>query len=174
MNAQDRRNEILNILREHHTPVNATALARRFGVSRQIIVGDVAILRAGGAQISATPRGYLLAREDAAIRKTVACQHTFEEMVDEMNCIVDQGCVVEDVVVEHAVYGQLVGKLEISNRYEVSEFHRKCLEASAHPLSLLTDGVHLHTLRCPNEEAYQRVCQALEQAGFLMTGENEA
>ena len=173
MNAQDRRKEILNILSGNREPVNATALAHQLGVSRQIIVGDIALLRAGGAEISATPRGYLLSREDAALKRTVACQHTFEQMVEEMNIMVDQGCVVEDVIVEHPVYGQLVGKLELSNRYEVSQFNQRCLEAKAQPLSLLTDGVHLHTLRCPDEGAYERVCQGLEEAGFLLTEDTD-
>lgn len=173
MHAQERRAEILNVLQQSHSPVNATALARQFGVSRQIIVGDVALLRASGADISATPRGYLLARDSAALRRTVACQHTSAQMVEELNCIVDHGCIVEDVVVEHPVYGQLVGKLELSNRYEVSQFDRRCQEASAQPLSLLTDGVHLHNLRCPSEEAFQRVREALAQAGFLLNGEED-
>ena len=58
--AEARRRAVAQILEEAEGPVSAAALARRFSVSRQIIVGDVALLRAGGADILATPRGYLL------------------------------------------------------------------------------------------------------------------
>ncbi len=168
MNAQDRRAEILSILTRQTGPVNATVLAHQLGVSRQIIVGDVALLRAGGAEISATPRGYLLDRATASLRRTVACHHSGADMEEELFCIVDHGCIVEDVVVEHPVYGQLVGRLELSNRYEVGQFARQCRELMAAPLSVLTDGTHLHNIRCPSEEAFQRVQQALEEKGFLL------
>ncbi len=168
MNAFQRRNKILEVLRQTETPVKATVLANQFGVSRQIIVGDVALLRAGGADISATPRGYLLGRTSSALVRTVACNHTSAQMEEELNRIVDQGCTVVDVVVEHPVYGQLVGKLELSSRYEVSQFMQRCQREEAQPLSLLTDGVHLHTIRCPDEAAFQRVRAALREAGVLL------
>ena len=82
--------------------------------------------------------------------------------------MVDNGCTVVDVAVEHPVYGQLSGRLQISSRYDVSEFIRRVDEESAKPLSLLTGGVHLHTLLCPDEAAFQRVRAALDQAGFLV------
>ena len=74
---------------------------------------------------------------------------------------------MENVIVEHPVYGQLTGPLDLSSRYDISEFIRKVEENAARPLSALTDGIHLHTLRCPGEEAFQRAVRALEQAGFL-------
>jgi hypothetical protein len=89
-------------------------------------------------------------------------------MVEELNAIVDQGCTVVDVVVEHPLYGQLVGKLELSNRYEVSQFVKRCQEAEAQPLSNLTDGVHLHTIRGPHEDALRRVKESLKELGFLL------
>ena len=82
--------------------------------------------------------------------------------------MVDQGCTVENVIVEHPVYGQLTGPLDLSSRYDISEFLRRVEENAARPLSLLTDGIHLHTLRCPGEEAFQRAAAALEEAGFLV------
>ena len=168
MNALQRRNEILEVLRQAEVPVNATALAKRFGVSRQIIVGDVALLRAGGEDISATPRGYLISRATPALTRTVACNHTSAQMEGELNTIVDQGCTVVDVAVDHPLYGQLVGRLELSNRYEVSQFVERCQKEEAQPLSVLTHGVHLHTLRCPDEAAFQRVRAALKEAGILL------
>ena len=168
MNAQQRRDYILERLKAAAQPVSATALAGELGVSRQIIVGDVALLRAGGAEITATPRGYR-ARRPAGLVRQAAVQHRPEEMERELNAIVDQGCTVLDVVVEHPVYGQITGRLDLSSRYEVSEFIRRVNQSRSHPLSDLTDGIHLHTVSCPDEGAWRRVLAALEQEGFLLS-----
>ena len=168
MNAAERRTQILQRLREADKPLSATALAGELSVSRQIIVGDVALLRAAGEEITATPRGYVLDRRGAGERYTVACRHRSEDMAQELNIMVDHGCVVEDVVVEHSVYGQLVGQLALSSRYDVAEFIRRVSESDAKPLSDLTGGIHLHTLRCPDRETLDRVTKALAQAGFLL------
>lgn len=168
MQSVQRREAILAVLEREKDPVSATNLAHRFGVSRQIIVGDVALLRAAGEAIDATPRGYLLSRPAAwGIRRQVACIHKSEEMVEELNLCVDQGCAVLDVIVEHPVYGQLTGELQLSSRYEVQQFAERLAAESAHALSELTDGIHLHTLLCPDVGAYQRVCQGLREKGFL-------
>ena len=167
MNANQRRAHILDYLRAAQAPLSATALAQRLSVSRQIIVGDVALLRAAGEEITATPRGYVLDRPHPGFTRTVACLHSGADMERELTLMVDQGCTVANVIVEHPVYGQLTGPLDLSSRYDVSEFMRKVKENAARPLSLLTDGIHLHTLRCPSEEAFQRAVKALEEAGFL-------
>ena len=167
MNTAERRERILEYLKGADRPLSATALAQKLEVSRQIIVGDVALLRAAGEGITATPRGYVLERPRAGIVGTVACLHRGQDMERELTLMVDQGCTVENVIVEHPVYGQLTGPLDLSSRYDVSEFIRKVEENAARPLSLLTDGIHLHTLRCPGEEAFQRVVKALEEVGFL-------
>lgn len=171
MKAPERRERIYEYLNHQTTPVSATMLAKHFSVSRQIIVGDIALLRAGGADISATPRGYLLAEESAGLVRRIACLHTGEQMEQELNICVDNGCSVIDVIVEHPVYGQLVGQLQLRSRYEVIQFVHQVEEASAHSLSELTDGIHLHTLRCPSDAAYERVCKALDKAGLLLKGE---
>ena len=106
-------------LEEAVGPVSAAALAERFSVSRQIIVGDVALLRAGGTDILATPRGYLLGGRGGGVERTVACVHAPEEMERELNAIVDAGGEVVDVIVEHPVYGQLTGLLGVRSRYDV-------------------------------------------------------
>ncbi len=168
MEAVERRRAIAQRLAQADGPVSAAALAKAFSVSRQIIVGDVALLRAGGMEIFATPRGYILPGEPAALTRTVACVHSGGEMARELEIMVDQGCQVVDVVVEHPVYGQLTGQLHLSSRYEVQEFIRSVSENQAKLLSDLTGGIHLHTLRCPSEEAYQRVLEELDRAGFLL------
>lgn len=167
MNANQRRAHILDYLRTAQAPLSATALAQRLSVSRQIIVGDVALLRAAGEEITATPRGYVLDRPRPGLTRTVACLHSGADMERELTLMVDQGCTVVNVIVEHPVYGQLTGPLDLSSRYDISEFIRKVEENAARPLSLLTDGIHLHTLRCPDEGAFERASAALEAAGFL-------
>ncbi len=168
MKAEVRREKILDILKERKEPVSASALAREFSVSRQIVVGDVALLRAGGADIAATPRGYRLqgGKTEGLIRR-VACVHDLDGMEEELNLCVDYGCSVLDVIVEHPVYGQLTGELQVRSRYDVSQFIEKAKREGAHALSELTDGVHLHTLSCPSEDAFERVRTALRGAGYL-------
>ena len=168
MEAAPRRQAILDRLRTADRPVSASALAAGLNVSRQIIVGDIALLRAGGAEISATPRGYVLPRATDGITRTIACRHTLAQTGQELDILVDNGCTVLDVIVEHPVYGQLTGQLQISSRYDVEQFLARIRDSDAAPLSMLTGGLHLHTLCCPNEDAYTRACAALKAAGLLL------
>lgn len=168
MEADSRRQAILARLRTADRPVSASALAAGLNVSRQIIVGDIALLRAGGAEISATPRGYVLPRATDGITRTIACRHTLAQTGQELDILVDNGCTVLDVIVEHPVYGQLTGQLQISSRYDVEQFLARIRGSDAAPLSMLTGGLHLHTLCCPNEDAYTRACAALKAAGLLL------
>ena len=160
MHAEERRETILKLLRQSAQPVSASTLAGQLSVSRQIIVGDIALLRAGGADILATPRGYCLQNAAAAgLTRRVAVRHDEAGMEAELNTMVDNGCTVVDVIVEHPLYGQLTGPLQLSSRYDVAQF-----------IAVLTGGIHLHTLLCPSEDAYRRVLDALRQAGFLLEG----
>lgn len=168
MEAASRRRAILDRLRTADRPVSASALAAGLNVSRQIIVGDIALLRAGGAEISATPRGYVLPRATDGITRTIACRHALAQTGQELDILVDNGCTVLDVIVEHPVYGQLTGQLQISSRYDVEQFLARIRDSDAAPLSMLTGGLHLHTLCCPNEDAYTRACAALKAAGLLL------
>ncbi len=166
MHSDERRRAIAELLRRADAPVSASALAERFSVSRQIIVGDIALLRSAGEEIVATPRGYVAPKEAHGPVRRVAVRHTPREMEAELNAIVDNGCTAVDVIVEHPVYGQLTGALQISNRYEVGQFILRC--ADSEPLSRLTDGIHLHTLSCPDEAAFARVKDALRALGVLL------
>lgn len=168
MRAEERRRLIGDLLQRAEQPLSATALAARLSVSRQVIVGDIALLRAAGADISATPRGYVVLPETTGLVRQIACRHSAGEMGAELNAMVDQGCTVLDVIVEHPVYGQLTGPLQLSNRYEVSQFLERCAQSEAQPLSNLTEGIHLHSLACPDQGAYDRVRQALGALGFLL------
>lgn len=166
MRSDERRKEIAAVLRAAEAPLSASALAERFSVSRQIIVGDIAVLRAAGTEIMATPRGYLMANAPHGLVRRIAVKHRADEMEAELNAIVDNGCTVIDVIVEHPVYGQLTGALQLSSRYDVAQFIAR--SAAAEPLSRLTDGIHLHTLSCPDEAAFARVKAALRAQGVLL------
>jgi len=168
MRSEQRRQALLDILKQNTQPISAAALAARFDVSRQVIVGDVALLRSAGEQISATPRGYVMGKDRSGLQYQIAVKHTPAETEAELQAIVDQGCTVEDVIVEHPVYGQLTGSLQLSNRYDVSQFMNRCSSFAAHPLSNLTEGIHLHTLICPDEAAFLRVKEALHKMGMLL------
>lgn len=174
MRSEQRRQALLDILKQNTQPISAAALAARFDVSRQVIVGDVALLRSAGEQISATPRGYVMGRERrSGLVRQIAVRHDTAQLEAELNTIVDNGCTVEDVIVEHPVYGQLIGSLQLSNRYDVSQFMNRCSTFAAHPLSNLTGGIHLHTLICPDEAAFERVKDALHQQGMLLEDQGD-
>ncbi len=170
MTAEGRRAAILKELRGASRPISAGALAELCGVSRQIIVGDVALLRASGEAVAATPRGYVLGHAADGLVRTIVCIHGADGTQRELNIMVDQGCTVLDVTVEHPVYGQLTGALELRSRYDVAQFIAR--SAHAAPLSSLTDGIHLHRLLCPDEAAFERVKQELSSAGFLLPGQD--
>lgn len=166
LDGSGRRAAILKRLSAADAPVSAATLAAELGVSRQIIVGDVALLRAGGAPIVATARGYVSA-PGAGVIRVLACVHPPEGMGAELTAIVDQGCEVVDVIVEHPLYGQLTGALGLRSRYDVQQFLLQCAESDARPLSLLTEGVHLHTIRAGDAAALDRAERALAELGFL-------
>ena len=168
MTTEQRREKILKQFRESTEPVSANALAAKYHVSRQIIVGDVALLRAAGNEIAATPRGYLLqTQETEGIRRQIVALHTEEQIEEELNICVDYGCEVQDVIIDHPVYGELSGRLQIRSRYDVMQFMKKVKDEQAHSLSELTDGVHMHTLICPDLQAYEQVVKKLAEAGIL-------
>lgn len=171
MSKEERRAQIMTFLKEAKTPVTGGALSESLGVTRQVIVGDVAVLRARGEEIIATPQGYLLHKESAASahRKTVAVRHSGsnEELALELNLIVDLGGTVVDVLVEHPLYGEISANLQLSSRYDVNQFILKMEELQAEPLLVLTDGYHLHTIEAPNSEIMGTIEEKLRENGLL-------
>ncbi len=161
----DRKAAIIEAIRTSETPVSASALARKLHVSRQIIVGDIALIRASGTQIIATPRGYVWERSNAGSERKIAVLHAPQQMREELYTIVDQGAEAVDVIVEHPTYGQLVGQLQLSSRYDVDQFIDRM--QGNEPLSQLTHGVHLHTIRCRDAAVFERVENALRKKGLL-------
>ena len=119
---------------------------------------------------------FLVAAEELnftrAARKLYISQQSLSNHISnmerELNAIVDAGGEVVDVIVEHPVYGQLTGLLGVRSRYDVAEFVRRVEEHGARPLSALTGGIHLHTVRCPDEKTFRRVRKSLEAENFLL------
>ncbi|HKV04576.1 MAG TPA: transcription repressor NadR [Candidatus Acidoferrales bacterium] len=170
--AEDRRRKLLAWMRTHGAPIRGGELAKRFRVSRQCLVQDVAILRAGGEEIVATPRGYRLPRGPADLRDPhraiLACKHAPERTEEELQILVDHGVRVLDVIVEHPLYGELRGSLMIESRADVQDFLEQVSTARASLLSSLTGGVHLHTVEASRPEMIARARARLRARGFLL------
>ncbi|WP_326522380.1 transcription repressor NadR [Faecalispora sporosphaeroides] len=175
MTSAERREKILQLLQHSRQPVSAGAIARQFQVSRQIIVGDIALLRAANEKIAATPRGYVLESDVPAgeYRVIIACRHSGSEMEDELTTIVDNGGRVLDVTVEHAVYGQLSGQLRVGSRHDVQDFLNRLSASNSAPLSDLTGGIHLHTVAFSSRQDRDRTLAALTEKGYLL-GQRES
>lgn len=170
MTAKERRDQIIHQLSNADSPISATTLAALCSVSRQIIVGDIALIRASGLNILATPRGYILETASPIplyIEKKIACIHDDSRILDELYTVVDLGGALIDVTVEHSVYGQINAPLHIASRFDADMFYAKLENSGARPLCDLTDGIHLHTLRANSEEIIVRILDALKEKGFL-------
>lgn len=168
MNGNERRQEILGILNKN--PVSASSLAAKLGVSRQVIVSDIALLRASGHPVVSTPRGYVIDEggRRKGVLKVITCRHLHEGLEDELFTIIDHGATVLDVIVEHSVYGQIQLNLNLSSRYDCEEFLKNLRESNAAPLAELTDGVHFHTILCPDEQCYERIVEDLRKQGIFI------
>lgn len=164
-----RRIVLLERLKEASKPVTGTELARELGVSRQVIVGDIAILRAGGIAIYATPQGYVfpVVAQEAKHTVTLACQHGRDKLAEELAIIIDNGGKVLDVVVEHPLYGEMKANLMLSSRRDLTAFLDSLVTSGAEPLSLLTGGVHLHTIEVPSEQVLLRIKKELQACEIL-------
>ena len=89
---EKRRSQIIKILKDSKSPVSGTKLAKVLKVSRQVIVQDMALLRAQRMQILSTYKGYFL---DAAVKEQYVrifrVHHDTEHTLDELQLIVDYG-----------------------------------------------------------------------------------
>ncbi|MDE6883121.1 MAG: transcription repressor NadR [Lachnospiraceae bacterium] len=171
MEGEARRTRIMEILQKESVPVSGTELARRTGVSRQVIVQDIALLRTSCQNILSTNRGYLLYEPMQAgklCRRVVRVKHGREDIMRELDCIVDAGGRVMNVIVEHAIYGQIVGELVIHNRADVRKFMDRVEAYGTKPLTDLTEGVHFHTIEAEREEMLEAAVRALDEEGFLL------
>lgn len=166
----ERRKELLNFLRGREEPVTGSGLAEKFGVSRQVIVQDIALLRAEGYEILATARGYLIpeAGSSKTVAATIACCHGQEKVKEELMTIVSFGGRILDVIVEHPIYGEMRGMLMIQSPEDVKQFMDNIRQDEANLLCAVTDGVHLHTVEAMNEEVIKRIKEELAAKKLLL------
>lgn len=169
MQADQRREKLIRILSGNPRPVSGSRLADTLRVSRQVIVQDIALLRAGGEDIFATPQGYIYTKNLKSRPKRVfAVQHSPDRIEEELRTIIEYGGKVLDVIVEHQVYGELNGLLMLANADDLQEFMAKIGEPGVEPLSSLTRGVHLHTVEADNEANLAQIGEELKRRGFSL------
>ena len=161
-----RRKNIVNLLSESDKPVPAGKLAEMFGVSRQIIVKDIARIRSDGTEISALSRGYMLSSTNP-FERVFKVKHADDEVEKELNMIVDSGGTVKDVFVYHKAYGIVSARLDINTRHDVQVFLEQIKTGKSSLLKNVTAGYHYHTITAKNEETLVMVEKALKENRFL-------
>lgn len=171
MTSAERRQDILNKLMSKDEPIKGTDLAKVFNISRQVIVQDIALLRAQGEDIIATPQGYIIpTKKDNRIRKRIVCKHEgYNAIEDELQTMIDYGATIIDVIVEHSLYGEIISMLNINHKKDLDDFINKITQKKAEPLAKLTDGIHIHTIEIANEEIFQELKKALNEKGYLIS-----
>jgi len=164
-----RRDNIIELLLKSNEPLKGGVIAKRYSVTRQVIVKDIAILRAKGERIIATPDGYMINKNEHKVKSIIAVTHTEEEIFDEMSIIIKYGGTIEDVIVEHPLYGEITGMLMIKNNNELNKFIQKYKQQEARLLSVLTNGVHLHTISAENQEDINLIILELRECNFIVS-----
>ena len=167
MTGSDRRQEILKNIKESDRPVSGSKLAKDYDVSRQVIVQDIALLRASGYDIISTNRGYVLEGQTCAER-VFKVRHTDEQLETELCTIVDLGGQVKNVMVNHKVYGHIEAELGITSRRRVKEFLEDIESGKSTPLKNITSDYHYHTVTADSEETLGLIEGELRKLGFLV------
>ncbi|MCI6733028.1 MAG: transcription repressor NadR [Lachnospiraceae bacterium] len=170
MKVQERRNAIVNLLLSEQEAISGSALSERFGVSRQIIVQDITILKGMGYDILSTHSGYIMQKSPLKER-VLKVHHTTEQTEDELSLIVGLGGTVVDVFVWHKVYGKMAAKLNIFSDLQVKQFIEGVRSGKSSELMTITGGYHYHTIRAESEEILNRIEKALDERGYLAPGE---
>lgn len=169
MNSIDRRLETEKILVQSPNPIKGQDLAKTFNVTRQVIVKDIAILRAAGKKIIATPDGYLInTEENKNIKKIIATSHNKDDIENELKCVVKYGGIINDVIVEHPVYGEIKANLMLKNYFDIENFVKRIALNNAQPLLTLTKGIHLHTIEAESEDILDKILNELDRKGYLI------
>lgn len=169
MDGTIRRNRILADLEISSTTIKGSDLAKTYGVSRQVVVQDVALLRATGAPIVSTADGYIIYSANVNSCKRVFCvTHNDVELEEELLIFVDNGGHVLNIIVEHVVYGEIVVDLHLKTRRQVNTFIEKTSGNDFTPLMVLTKGNHYHTIEAESEIILDAIEEELKVKGFLV------
>lgn len=166
MSGEERRARIIEKLKTSTGPISGSAFAREFDVSRQVIVQDIALLRAAGSKILSASRGYLLMQPEYVTR-VFKVHHTEQQVEDELNLFVDYGGIVQDVFIYHKVYGLVRVPMNIRSRRDVRSYIDKINAGQSRPLSGATSGYHYHTIAADSEEILDQIQERLAAEGYL-------
>ena len=166
MNGKQRREQIVQIIKNSDSPVSGTALASRVNVSRQVIVQDIALIRANGINIFSTNRGYMI-QENEKVSRVFKVVHTDEEVEEELNLFVDLGGYVKDVFVYHKVYNVIKADMNLKSRADVRKYINELASGKSSLLKNVTSGYHYHTILADNEETLDMIQKELQAKGFL-------
>ena len=173
MDGKTRRQEIISLLQQTTQPLSGSALAKQLGVSRQVIVQDIALLRTEHS-ILATAQGYLLyVAPGRGHQRAFLVKHDYEEISDELTSIVALGGRVLDVIVEHDVYGQLQADLNLTTIRDVEHFCHRLQHSSSGPLFPISAGIHLHTVEAESESILNQIEIKLREKGYLISPVSE-
>ena len=167
---KDRKESLIQLLKEAQKPMNGKSLAEYFHVTRQIIVQDIAVLRANGAPILSTNRGYIYKENKANpfVHKLFKVKHKEEDMEQELLAIVDNGGRVQNILIDHPVYGEIETLLKLSCRRDVEHFLNQAESSDFRPLSELTDGIHYHLVEAESKQDLLYIEKALDKLGYLV------
>ena len=170
MTGTERREAIIEMMQKDHAPLSGTKLAGAYGVSRQVIVQDIALIRAAGYDVISTNKGYILNTpvEEKSVERIFKVNHTDEQMEDELCSIVDLGGCVVNTMINHKVYGHLEAPLNIKSRRNVAEFMADIHSGKSSPLKNVTAGYHYHTITADGEETMQLIENMLREKQFLV------
>ena len=163
---KERRKEILKMISDSEKPVSGSALGKATGVSRQVVVQDIALLRTEGYPITATARGYVLEKSNEPVRLFKLC-HTSEQTEEELNAVVDLGGCVVDVMVNHRTYGKMSAPLNIRSRRDVQKFMDELRSGKSVPLLNITSGYHFHHISAESDEVLDEIEEVLKKKNFI-------
>ena len=170
MTGEQRRTEIRRMLQQSQQPLTGTALANALHVSRQVIVQDIALMRAEHLPILSTNKGYLLRPDDVRLqqpKRVFFVRHTTDRVMEEFMTVIDLGGRILDVSVEHDLYGPIRADLLIENVQDAADFVERLNACRDNPLKVLTDDCHFHTVCAPSEKLLELIEQELRARGFL-------
>ena len=170
MTGEQRRTEIRRMLQQSQQPLTGTALANALHVSRQVIVQDIALMRAEHLPILSTNKGYLLHPDDVRLqqpKRVFFVRHTTEQVLDEFMTVIDLGGRILDVAVEHELYGSIRVDLLIENVQDALDFVERLAACRDTPLKVLTDDCHFHTVAAPSEKLLDLIEQEFRAKGYL-------
>lgn len=167
MTGAERREAVLARIKNSERPVPGKLLAAEYEVSRQVIVQDIALIRAAGYDIISTNRGYILSGPSVVTRTFKVC-HTDGQLEEELYSIVDLGGCVKNVMVNHKVYGHLEAPLNITSRRKAAEFIEEIRSGKSSPLKNITSDYHYHVVEADSAETLDLIEEMLDRKGFLI------